>query len=248
MINIKELEKRWYRYKAKGLIFVFSILAILVTLIYGGYYILYKLDLNISFGEQNTSTTVIDTKIVKESNSTEDNKIIVEEKKESEDVLLAPTIPIVDLEHEKTKDKRRVVNKQRVKKRKKLVKAKTATYLTAKELAVVNNSPKKINLHLTSSNYMSIMKKKFEQNKNPREALLIANAYYKAGNYKNSEKWALKANNLDKSLDESWIIFASSQEKLGKREEALKILVAYYRTSKSVKAKALIDKIKAKSI
>jgi tetratricopeptide (TPR) repeat protein len=92
------------------------------------------------------------------------------------------------------------------------------------------------------------MKNKFEQNKNPREALLIAKAYYSAGNYKNAEEWALKANNLDKKLDESWLIFAKSQEKLGKRKEALKILVAYYRTSKSIKVKALIDKFKTKSI
>ncbi|NEW61176.1 hypothetical protein GSY74_07765 [Sulfurovum sp. bin170] len=252
MINTKELEKRWYRYKAKSLILVFSILVVLLILIYGGYYILYKLDLNISFGEQSKQTAVMDAKVDKESNET-----VTEEKRESDEVMLAPTIPIVDLESEKINDKkerRRVAEKKRVKSKEKLVKVKASTYLTAQELAVVNGSSlnsretKKINLHGTSNNYMNIMKKKFEQNKNPREALLIAKAYYKAGNYENSEKWALKANNLDKKLDESWLIFASSQEKLGKQQEALKILIAYYRTSKSPKAKALIDKIKAKSI
>jgi tetratricopeptide (TPR) repeat protein len=261
MINTKELEKRWYRYKAKGLILVFSILAVLLILIYGGYYILYKLDLNISLTEQESRQTAImgTSKIIKERNSTvvEENQTATEKEEGSNDVLLAPTIPIVDLEREKRKDiedRRRVTKKKRVDSKKRLVKAKTDTYLTAKELTVVNGSStksrekKKINLHRSSDNYMSIMKNKFQKNKNPREALLIAKAYYKAGNYKNAEEWALKANNLDKKLDESWLVFAKSQEKLGKGKEALKVLVAYYRTSKSPKAKALIEKIKAKSI
>jgi len=263
MVNTTELEKRWYRYKAKGLVLVFSILTILVILIYGGYYILYKLNLNVSLIEQESSATALISTpkiIIKETNSTlvDNNKTsIVEEERESDDVLLAPTIPIVDLEAEKRKDikdRRRVVKRSSVKSKKKLLKAKAGAYLTAKELAVVKVIPtkskerKKINLRGSSNNYMSIMKSKFQQNKNPREALLIAQAYYRAGNYKNSEKWALKANNLDKKLDESWLLFAKSQEKLGKRQEALKVLVAYYRTSKSPKAKALILKMKTESI
>jgi len=265
MINTRELERRWYRYKTKGFILVFSILLILSMLLYGGYYVFYKLDLNISFSEQEEKITAVKgiSKIVDENNSKEieSNKSIIEnieKREEVEDVLLAPTIPIVDLEGEKLKDRRhkkRVATKKRVyKERTKLVKAKKETYLTAKELNVINGGltkrreTKKINLNGTSNNYMNIMKKKFEENKNPREALLIAKAYYSAGNYVNSEKWALMANNLDKKLDESWLIFASSQEKLGKREEALKVLIAYYRKSKSPKAKSLIDKIKLKSI
>jgi tetratricopeptide (TPR) repeat protein len=266
MINTKELEKRWYRYKAKGLILASSILVISLILIYGGYYILYKLDLNISFSDkENKPRAIMETNSTVEINSTvvESKETSVIEEKKSNDVLLAPTIPIVDLGAEKLKDsknKKRVARerinkaKQKARSKKRLIKAKAETYLTPKELTVVNGGSikkretKKINLNGSSSNYMSIMKKKFETNKNSREALLIAKAYYKAGNYKNSEKWALKANNLDKKLDESWLLFAKSQEKLGKRKEALKVLVAYYRTSKSPKAKALIEKIKAKSI
>ncbi len=259
MINTKELEKRWYKYKAKGLILIFSILMIISMLIYGGYYILYKLDLNIA----KTTTQIENSKTIekidneiKEENQTSTKKEIESPK---EDVLLAPTIPIVDLEGEKRKDlqeRKKVTRRKRVHSKERLVKAKTDNYITAKELSVMNSSnsikksreKKKINLNGTTSNYMSIMKNKFKQNKNPREALLIAKAYYRAGNYKNAEEWALKANNLDKKLDESWLVFAKSQDKLGKRKEALKVLVAYYRTSKSPKAKALIQKIKTESI
>jgi hypothetical protein len=264
MINTKELEKRWFRYKTKGLLLIVSIMTIVLILTYGGYYILYKLNFNIADMTIESQEKQIINEVIKEKK--EDNKSLL---KKSDTLLLAPIIPIVDLEKEKQKDekvqkyakrqksearKKRTLKKKRVA-QKKLIKAKTSGFLTAQELAVVNGhniktkrETKKIDLHGSQTNYMQIMKKKFEQNKNPREALLISKAYYRAGDYSQAERWALVANNLDKNLDESWLLFAKAKDKLGKKSEALKILVAYYRTSKSPKAKILIDKIKSKSI
>jgi tetratricopeptide (TPR) repeat protein len=155
--------------------------------------------------------------------------------------------------------KRRALEKKRAleknsSERKNLIKAKGSSALTSSELGVVNGAKidrkesKKITFHTTSNNYMPIMKRKFEQNKNPREAILIAKAYYKAGNYVESEKWALIANNLDKNSEESWFLFAKSKAKLGKRREALKILVSYHKKTKSPQAKELIEKIQSRSI
>ncbi|NOZ90522.1 MAG: hypothetical protein GXO60_04460 [Epsilonproteobacteria bacterium] len=265
MINTKELEKRWYKYKTKGVLLVVSILAILSLLIYGGYYILYKLDLNIEKKEQPKKAVLSATRVVvKEKNiSTPIEKKSIEKGDSDNSVMLSPTIPVIDLEKEKLKDIRarkraidyNIAKKTHHKPKKRLVKAKASTYLTASELAEVNGNrykakreKKKINMKLSSSNYMSVMKQKFKQNKNPREALLIAQAYYDAGNYKKAEEWALIANNLDKTSDESWLLFAKAKDKLGKRREALKILVVYYNKSKSSKVKALIDKMKSKSI
>ena len=158
--------------------------------------------------------------------------------------------------------KRRALHRKKVlarkeAKNKKLIKAKSSAMLSKDELNVVSGKdidkrqrkePKKINFQSTSNNYMAIMKRKFEQNRNPREAILIAQAYYKAGNYVESEKWALKANNLDKKNEESWFLFTKSKAKLGKRKEALSILVSYYKTHKSPKVKELIAKIKEGSL
>ncbi len=91
------------------------------------------------------------------------------------------------------------------------------------------------------------MKDKFQKNKNPREALLIAKAYYRAGNYKESEKWALKANGLNRNLEESWLLFAKSKNALGQKDEALKILITYYNKTRSPKVRLLIEKISSKS-
>jgi len=262
MINTKELEKRWYRYKTKGFLAILAILAILTTLIYGGYYILYKLDLNVDhIKESSRPKAVIAEKITEDINTSTTNNMDMEINRSG--VMLAPSIPIVDLEREKLKDKKSTSTRvartqktrhQRVQSSKKIVEAKKSTYLTAKELSVVSGKTsikretKKIDLKGSHSNYMGIMKKKFNSNKNPREAVLISKAYYNAGNYKKSEEWALIANNLDKKLDESWLLFAKSKYQLGKRKEALKILVAYYRKSKSVKAKSLIEKMRTKRV
>jgi len=260
MINTRELEKRWYKYKAKGVLLLASILTLLSLLIYGGYYILYKLNINIDINKKEQPRAVMGIQKIRERNSSILHNIIKEKKDNS--VLLLPTIPIIDLEKERQKDiKRRAIKYNIAKKhykphhKRKLVKAKVSTYLTPSELSVVNgeNIPshrkkKKIKFQQSTNNYMSIMKQKFAQNKNPRDALLVAKAYYSAGNYKKSEEWSLKANNLNSNLDESWLIFAKSKDKMGKRREALKILIAYYNKSKSSKVKALINKMKSKSI
>jgi len=179
------------------------------------------------------------------------------------EVSLEPIIPIVDMEKEERKSthrtKYRAPHKPTTKSR--LVKAKPSAYLTASELATINRnsygsrnfsrdtrSIKKINLNGTSANYIETMKKKFAMSKQPREALLLAKAFYSKKNYLKSEEWALRANKLNASLEESWYVFAKSKVKLGKRDEALKILISYYKQSHLPKAKALIMKIKTERL
>ena len=267
MINAKKLEKKWYKYKTKGLLLVSSILGILGLLIYGGYYVLYKMEFNLKPMPSESPKITPAPKVINESNNTfsqkEEGEIVEVKSKESQ-LLLKPTIPVVDLENEKLKDreakkqvliKRKNIAKRKEARKKRLVKAKPSSYLTSDELAVIQGKnihtkrvAKKINFNKSTNNYMEIMKVKFAKNKNPREALLIAKAYYRAGDYENSEKWSLKANSLDRKLDDSWLLFAKSQDKLGKRKEALEVLLAYYNRSKSVKIKNLIDKMRQKSI
>jgi len=201
------------------------------------------------------------TAFKKEGNKTVDKGSI--EKESDEDIVsLSPIIPVVDLEDEssrKEKKERAVSERKKTKKkskhrRKKLVKAKKSEYIIPKELH--NNLPRKerkekkkvhIDIKTSSSNYINIMKDKFQKNKNPREALLIAKAYYRAGNYKESEKWALKANGLNRNLEESWLLFAKSKNALAQKDEALKILITYYNKTRSPKVRLLIEKISSKS-
>jgi len=298
MINIIQLEKRWLRYKTKIYRSLLFILFFLLAIPYLSYYLFQQYNLMVESKDEHNISKV---EIQSEQLSSKDELAPKVEKKltndydvnDVNDVLLAPSIPIIDFNNEKKIDraveqkkaeqkkaeqkqiyrsrvKREQAYRQKMAKRrelerkralakksldkKKLVKANSSTALSSSELGVVNGDDidkkesKKINFNRSGNNYMSIMKSKFTQNKNPREAILISTAYYKAGNYVESEKWALSANNLDENIEESWFLFAKSKAKLGKDREAIKILLSYYKKTKSDKAKELITKIKSGSI
>jgi len=59
------------------------------------------------------------------------------------------------------------------------------------------------------------------------KAIKLANLYFLENNYKESIKWAKKANKLNPEDYESWYLFAKSLIKLGKITKAKKILKAY---------------------
>jgi len=233
--------------------------------IIGGYLIGLNLDKieNILFNKQNSSS--LEAKIVAPKEEEKNITIItappltvlpnIEHK---EKLALEPVIPIIEMEQERTKSSRTKAS-HRKKVVSKTVHAKRNSYLTAQELkrgkadddiSSYNGNRrdttrlKKIHLHSSSIDYVEKMKKKFSKSRNPREALLLAKEFYKQGAYAKAENWALRANKIDSNLDESWIIFAQSKAKMAKKEEALKILVAYYNKTKSDKVKVAILRIK----
>ena len=71
-------------------------------------------------------------------------------------------------------------------------------------------------------------------------ALMIAKKYYARGEYDKSLDWAIKANELDKRNEESWILFAKSSYRLGKKEQAIDALVHFIRETGSRRAKELL--------
>jgi len=86
---------------------------------------------------------------------------------------------------------------------------------------------------------------RFKKNKNPALSLFIAKKYYKLGDYKQSYNYALLTNQINSGIEQSWIIFAKSLVKLGKKDKAIYTLEKYIKSSKSVNAKMLLDNIKS---
>jgi len=270
MNKTRKLEKKWYQYRVRKILSFSLFIAITYFILALSYYFFFKVD---SFDFKKMIGVTSDEKLVIDSNSStllvagrknhELNNTIplmaVTAKKENlsltsleEHILLEPVIPIIDFEKEKqnTTISSSKVRKKKTSKQQGIVHAKPSTYLTAKELSHVAKEDrdttklKNIHLHSSSRNYIETMKKKFLKNKSPRDALLLAKAYYVKGYYTESEKWALQANSLDSTLAESWIFFAKAKAKLGKKDEAIGILSTYYKKSKSLKARLLIEKIK----
>ena len=73
----------------------------------------------------------------------------------------------------------------------------------------------------------------------------MARHFYEAGDYERAYNYALQTNRIDSRSEESWMIFAKSQYKLGQRKAALKTLQAYTAQSGSAKAQHLFDAMKS---
>ena len=85
--------------------------------------------------------------------------------------------------------------------------------------------------------------KRFKVNKSPALSLFLARRYYDLGQYDNAYEYALRTNELDSDIEESWLIFAKSQVKIGQKEQAVKTLKSYVQHSRSQRAKILLDEI-----
>jgi len=85
--------------------------------------------------------------------------------------------------------------------------------------------------------------KRFQSNKSPALSLFLARRYYDLENYKESYDYALKTNEIDSNIEESWLIFSKSLVKLEQKDEAIKVLKSYINHSRSMEAKTLLDDI-----
>jgi len=85
---------------------------------------------------------------------------------------------------------------------------------------------------------------RFQDTKDYDDAMFLAKYYYAKANYKEAEKWAMQANLIDSSQEESWVLFAKSKAKQGRRADALRVLQAYFDRTGSMRIKNLIDKIR----
>jgi tetratricopeptide (TPR) repeat protein len=269
MSKIPKLEQQWMRYKSKKVVSLLLFFSILYALSAGGYYTFLNWNSIESFFSKKSLSEELNVSSVQEEKSIEKESIkeenvsqeqVSQEKTSEEESsvetieeFLIPIIPIIDMEKERVRHSKSVGYKEKT--HSTGVKAKPSTYLTAQELSkhkpIERHSSerdttrlKKIHLSSSSLNYIETMKRKFIKTKNPRDALLLAKAFYRERNYKESEKWALEANKINPDLEESWIVFAQSKAKMGKKNEAIKILGTYYQKHKSLKLRALIENIK----
>jgi hypothetical protein len=83
--------------------------------------------------------------------------------------------------------------------------------------------------------------RRFKETGNANLGLFIARYHYNRGEYAESYNYALKTNGINNKIDESWILFSKSLIKLGKTEQAKKTLQLYIQQTNSENAKGLLD-------
>jgi len=106
---------------------------------------------------------------------------------------------------------------------------------------------KRVHLKIIESTSVTAYKdveKRFLESHDIDDSLFLAKSYYKKGNYKKAEYWALQTNKLDENIEESLLIFVKSKMKQGSKNEAIAILTDYVKKSNSQEAKNLLYRIK----
>lgn len=87
------------------------------------------------------------------------------------------------------------------------------------------------------------LKQRFKETSNANLGLFIARYYYDHGNYTEAYNYALRTNAVNNKIDDSWIIFSKSLVKLGKTDQAKKTLLLYIQQSNSESARGLLESI-----
>ncbi|AXP08834.1 transformation system protein [Campylobacter hepaticus] len=93
-------------------------------------------------------------------------------------------------------------------------------------LKTEEENTKKIEINSRNLN-ISHLRKSFYENPSYEKALNLANKYFDIKAYKKSIFWALKANELNKEKQDSWLVFAKAKRALGEEKEAQSVLDAY---------------------
>ena len=72
---------------------------------------------------------------------------------------------------------------------------------------------------------------------------MISEKFLEQKKYKKALKWALISNEIDDKNENSWILFAKSKMKMGKKQDAINALNAYLKNNHSTNVKNLLDDI-----
>ncbi len=95
----------------------------------------------------------------------------------------------------------------------------------------------------TSNNTLKYLIERFNEKRDPKLAAYIAQSYYKKKDYNEAVKWSIMANSLDPSDEGSWLLYAKSKVRLGKKQDAIQALKTYLNQYSSPKVKAYLHNL-----
>ena len=107
-----------------------------------------------------------------------------------------------------------------------------------------NNIGSKIIISSRKIDKTGYYKKRFLDSKKVKYAIELSKIYFVKKEYKKSLRWAIISNGIDSNSEDSWILFAKNKVKLGRGDEAVNALSVYLRVHDSKKVKRLLSDIK----
>lgn len=235
MYDIEQLEDEWKKYRRKKLkpwyISILVFLLLLVPLV------LFLMNQKIDFSALKTYF-----KTSKETVSHEEGSSNTKVKKVKSSVLVNNALDRLEI-----KENVIAVTDKAVKKPMNIL-VDIPVLEDTQDLIVSDTEIDKPKIHLdivesTSVTAYKDVEKRFLQSREIDDALFLARSYYKKGNYKKSEYWALETNKLDENSEESLFIFVKSKVKRGHENEAISILKDYIKMSDSQEGRKLLNQI-----
>lgn len=272
MLNINELETKWFKYKVKSYIphaVITMSLLIIVTIAFVTFNSLSTTNSNstntiktiIPIEELNHPTVVQkELSITPEINITEEKSIDVHEIisiNNKEKIILTPSLnfmknmqddtpPYYD-QIEKEEEYQEVQNLKSEESKVSL--PKDNSHEIKEEIIILEpfeDVKKEDSINITRQNTqedISHVIKRFKKNNNPTLSLFVAKKYYEMGEYRQAYNYSLITNQLNNNIESSWIIFTKSLVKLNEKDMAIKTLKQYVEHSHSSQAKILLDEI-----
>jgi tetratricopeptide (TPR) repeat protein len=236
MLDIRDLEEAWKKYnrKRKRPIYIgfFSMLLLAVGIGVTQYK---HINSNFSIGNLINTTDVNKTKDVEvKGDNKVDNKVDIL-------FLLNSKFNQLESQHNNVEGHRKSTH----------VNAKTSDLpideddlFTETDISkpVIKQKPISI-IKVANSNAYKDVEKRFRRSHNINDSIFLATMYYKKRNYQKAIYWSMQTNKLDNNIEESWLTFAKSKVKLGRKNEAIRVLKAYIKRSNSYEAKKLLKKL-----
>jgi len=269
MLNVHDLERRWLKYKIKSYLPHFSLATALVTAAVLLFFYLPKMD-NTEEIVKNTEdkkavlpkeTLPVETDSDIKRKGTQELQTPLEvpqntqkqEVQQSSNMVLKPSLHFMDNIEDTLNPYMEMDDKEQLEQGS-LLESSNERIESPSEKPIENvqeglpPKEKKRMLTIKKNEDESDLKdviRRFKKNKNPALSLFIAKRYYALEQYQKSYNYALITNEIDKNIDESWIIFSKSLVKLGQHELATLTLKTYLKNSKSTQAEILLRKIEA---
>lgn len=247
MLDIKNLERRWLKYKIKSFWPYIAIVLLSITLVIG-------ISIWISSKTIEQKLMIQQTKVIPSAKTTKPEV----SPREENTTFIEPSMEFVQT-FQNTQPLPESITSHVVEVKKQPQQPITTTIDAPKKIAMPEYSPPPATvqtLSKTSSNNKSLsinrdeskldintLERRFKEAPATNLGLFIARYYYAHGDYNEAYNYALKTNEINDKIDESWIIFSKSLVKLGRIDQAKKTLQVYISQSNSDSAKALLDTI-----
>jgi len=271
MLNVNDLENKWFKYKIKSyiphiIIFFIIVMIIIISIVF--------VDFNQNITEKKSQNTIQKIKN-KQSETTEKSKVETKQKiqtpenkpkkikqhkkevqKKESKLILTPSLNFIKYmqdstlsyyENDDTEDiiEKKVKKVKKIEKKRKEVEKKIQKKVDKKQISMTIQKAKSvitINKENTLQDIQEVIKR-FKINNNPALSLFVAKKYYELGQYNKSYNYALITNEINSDIEASWIIFAKSLVKLNEKEMAVKTLKKYIKHTHSNNAKILLNNI-----